>query len=139
MKKKLCFFTVCLLTIILCITACSQPSNSGGSGNANDGNSGRQLSLQFSVDADLNGTYNTVAPEDFAGIYYITLNGTDEWVFGQNTSITITDNNTGTSASSPTKIPLYKGTYEETDTGLILTKTHDCNILSGWQNNKVEA
>ena len=139
MKKKLCFFTVCLLTIILCITACSQPSNSGGSGNANDGNSGRQLSLQFSVDADLNGTYNTVAPEDFAGIYYITLSGTDEWVFGQNTSITITDNNTGASASSPTKIPLYKGTYEETDTGLILTKTHDCNILSGWQNNKVEA
>ena len=60
-------------------------------------------------------------------------------MFGQNTSITITDNNTGASASSPTKIPLYKGTYEETDTGLILTKTHDCNILSGWQNNKVEA
>lgn len=114
-------------------TACQNPANSGGSGN--DDNS---IALQFSVGSDLKGTYKTSGPEGVEGMYYITLTSSNEWEFGQNSSMSVSDNNSGASASSPVKVAFYKGTFEKEDDKLIFTKTHVGNDLLGWKESKVD-
>ena len=114
-------------------TACQNPANSGGSGN--DDNS---IALQFSVGSDLNGTYKTSGPKGVEGMYYITLTSSNEWEFGQNSSMSVSDNNSGASASSPIKLAFYKGTFEKEDDKLIFTKTHVGNDLLGWKESKVD-
>ena len=84
MKKKLSFLAFCLITTILCITACTPPSNSGGSED-------QEITIQFSVDSSLKGTFTTCSPKEFENIYYITLSDNGKWEFGQNSTATITD------------------------------------------------
>ena len=133
MKKKISVFLFCILAAMCFNTACQNPANSGGSGN--DDNS---IALQFSVDSDLNGTYKTSGPKGVEGMYYITLKSSNEWEFGQNSSMSVSDNNSGASASSPVKVAFYKGTFEKEDDKLIFTKTHVGNDLLGWKESKVD-
>lgn len=133
MKKKISVFLFCILAAMCFNTACQNPANSGGSGN--DDNS---IALQFSVGSDLNGTYKTSGPKGVEGMYYITLTSSNEWEFGQNSSMSVSDNNSGASASSPIKLAFYKGTFEKEDDKLIFTKTHVGNDLLGWKESKVD-
>ena len=133
MKKKISVFLFCILAAMCFNTACKNPANSGGSGN--DDNS---VALQFSVDSDLDGTYETSGPKGVEGMYYITLTSSNEWEFGQNSSMSVSDNNSGASASSPIKLAFYKGTFEKEDDKLIFTKTHVANGLLGWNESKVD-
>ena len=131
MKKKLSFLAFCLITTILCITACTPPSNSGGSED-------QEITLQFSVDSSLNGTFKSCSPSGFENIYFITLTDNGKWEFGQNSTASITDNSSKTSISKPVSISFYKGTYEKKDNELVLTKTHVTNGLLNWKEDKVE-
>ena len=131
MKKKLSFLAFCLITTILCITACTPPSNSGGSED-------QEITIQFSVDSSLNGTFKSCSPSGFENIYFITLTDNGKWEFGQNSTASITDNTSKTSISKPVSISLYKGTYEKKDNELVLTKTHVANGFLNWKEDKVE-